>query len=583
MLLRPLRMASLFSGFAGLDIGLEMGLNDEGIEVEHTALCEHFVSSKRPHRDDDYPRRLLEKRFPGVPLLGDVATIDGAQLGQCDMLVGGFPCTDISTAKASAEGLAGSRSGLWFQQLRLIREKEPLWCLIENVAALRSRGLWAVLHGLWESGYAAQYDILSARSVGAPHLRERIFILATRLDVYEGPVDFVDAMPTESEWSGQWWPLPWREGKRPANDKPRIKGLGNAVVPQVAAVVGRAMGRTVLDMPTPLLDRKGRPRLYPMRPETKFPRAGCIDLDSGEVVELRPAAPPNKHAARYLLPTPTTARYGSSGNGIKKDLATGNKASLETLAREGRIPTPTASAAAHGRNYQQRTRDDGTVDVYPTLEGLVREARTLELEERLAASTVPTPTASDCDGQNTGYLGADGVRKPSLNALVKGAQREAQRTMLEQRLEASTVPTPQSRDERGPVGRGSKERGGRSGCLPTLVLEARLAATTVPTPTAGDAVRGGFRRQRIGRSEEVSLVALAREARVAALLEEGCPTPTTRDWRSGKASEATHGRNARPLNEAITQAGGVGVGGSLSPLFVEWLMGLPLGWTDIDD
>lgn len=514
-------MASLFSGFAGLDAGIEMGLEETGLEVEHVAFCEHFESTP-PHKDDDYPRRLLQKRFPGVPLLGDVSTIDGAELGAHDILVGGFPCTDISAAKKDAQGLAGSRSGLWFQQLRIIRECESPFLVIENVANLRSRGLWAVLAGLWESGYAAQYDILSARSVGAPHLRERCFILATRLDLYEGPLDFVSAMPEVSAWEG-WWPLPWREGEKPKTDKPRIRGLGNAVVPQVAAVIGRALGRGTLAELPPLGRRQKERPLYRLAPEVRLPRAGCIDLDTGYVVELACAAPPDRKACRYLLPTPTATSYRTNSGGENP----GHKRpSLEVLAREGRIPTPTANLERAGGFTRQR---DGRSEEI-SLKALVKDAYWSELEQRMAEGTVPTPTSASRATYHR-RVRDDGTVDiyPSLPGLVA-------------KMAAGAVLTPQTRDWKGPVGRGSQASGGRMSSLPSLIHEE-------------------LRAQR----------ELEHEQLVEHLDDSTVPTPTSSDSKGGPRRG---GRFDKQLRFAL--------GGSLNPEFVEWLMGMPLQWTDVD-
>jgi DNA (cytosine-5)-methyltransferase 1 len=498
-----LRVASLFTGIGGLDAGLEMGLNECGIEVETVAMSEYFVSPKRPHWADDYPRWILAKRYPNAVLHGDVRELSGKDLYEPDILVGGFPCTDISTAKADAEGLAGARSGLWYDQLRLIGDAQPGVAVIENVAALRSRGLWNVLQGLLEAGYIPQYDILSARSVGAPHLRERIFVIAVRQDLWEGPLDLVSAMPSTSSWTS-WWPLPWRETKAPKNDKPRIRALGNAVVPQVAAVVGRALGASVLLPPvTWLFTPRGKDaREFPLGPETKLPRAG-VAVD-GVVLALPEAAPSSRVAARYLLPTPTAQSYGSNQGGAAGRSGK-NRASLQTLALQGRLPTPTATDC-DGQNVGYR-RPDGTRK--PSLSRLVRD----DLDARLAAGNLPTPTSSAA-GHGRAYqqrVRADGHVDvyPTLEGLVRDAR----------------VPTPNSRDWKGPVGRGSQANGGHRGSLPTVVhdehrreLEARIATGDLPTPVAVEVVTSLSRGQ----------------------------------------------------------------GGSLNPEFVEWMQGLPIGWTDVD-
>jgi DNA (cytosine-5)-methyltransferase 1 len=94
-----------------------------------------------------------------------------------DLLCGGFPCQDISLAGRGA-GIEGERSSLWFEFARLIRELEPRWIVVENVPALTSRGLDRVLRDLAESGYDAEWDCLPASAFGAPHRRDRIWIVA---------------------------------------------------------------------------------------------------------------------------------------------------------------------------------------------------------------------------------------------------------------------------------------------------------------------------------------------------------------------------------------------------------------------
>lgn len=94
-----------------------------------------------------------------------------------EVVCGGFPCQDISAA-GKGLGLAGSRSGLWREQLRTIRLVRPIYAIVENVAMLLNRGMGTVLGDLAESGYDAEWGCISARDVGAPHLRERIWIVA---------------------------------------------------------------------------------------------------------------------------------------------------------------------------------------------------------------------------------------------------------------------------------------------------------------------------------------------------------------------------------------------------------------------
>ena len=112
------------------------------------------------------------------PIWNDVRTFDGRPWrGIVDVVSGGFPCQDISVA-GRGEGLDGKRSGLWSEMARIIREVGPRYVLVENSPMLTSRGLGRVLGDLASMGYDARWGVLAAGHAGAPHLRERIWILA---------------------------------------------------------------------------------------------------------------------------------------------------------------------------------------------------------------------------------------------------------------------------------------------------------------------------------------------------------------------------------------------------------------------
>lgn len=127
---------------------------------------------------DDYAIKVYERRFPGAVPLGDITKVDGRSLPPGEWIIaGGFPCQDISVAGKGA-GLAGKRSGLWFEYARLVGELRPRYAIMENVGALTFRGLDAVLGSLAEIGYDAEWQDIRASDVGAPHRRERIWIVA---------------------------------------------------------------------------------------------------------------------------------------------------------------------------------------------------------------------------------------------------------------------------------------------------------------------------------------------------------------------------------------------------------------------
>lgn len=131
----------------------------------------------------DYPRRvLLQRQQDGVlgrfPIWDDVTTFDGtAWRGKVDVISGGFPCQDISSAGKGLGIENGKRSGLWKEYARIIREVRPRYVFVENSPMLVSRGLGIVLGDLAEAGYDAAWRVLSAEACGAPHRRERMWIV----------------------------------------------------------------------------------------------------------------------------------------------------------------------------------------------------------------------------------------------------------------------------------------------------------------------------------------------------------------------------------------------------------------------
>ena len=126
---------------------------------------------------DPWCRKVLAKHWPDVPKFEDVCKVGSHNLEPVDLICGGFPCQDISNAGKRA-GIEGERSGLWSEYARIIRELRPRYVIVENVAALLARGIDVVLRDLAESGYNAEWDIISAAAVGAPHRRERVWIVA---------------------------------------------------------------------------------------------------------------------------------------------------------------------------------------------------------------------------------------------------------------------------------------------------------------------------------------------------------------------------------------------------------------------
>lgn len=276
----------LFSGIGGFALGLQ---RTGGFKT--VAFCDF----------DPKTHLVLKKNFPSVPIFSDVKTLKGEDVGTIDIVTGGFPCQDLSVAGKGA-GLAGERSGLWYEMHRIIKETRPRWVIAENVSALRSRGLDEVLCSLSEIGYDAEWHCIPASAVGAPHRRDRIWIVAypnlhdrrsgssteshqreTRVEPGRSSSGLIgrETQPpmayTSCEgWEGRlhrwantqrqselgyfgcsssmvgqqaqdWWTIEPAVG-RVANGIPnrvdRLKQLGNALVPQIVTMIGTAILET---------------------------------------------------------------------------------------------------------------------------------------------------------------------------------------------------------------------------------------------------------------------------------------------------------------------------------------------------
>lgn len=237
----------LFSGIGGFSLGLE---RTGGFRT--AAFCEI----------DPYCRRVLAKHWPEVPCYDDIRTLTADRLAAdgiaVDVICGGFPCQDVSVCGDGA-GLSGGRSGLWAEQCRLVREIRPDFLIVENVAALLHRGMGEVLGDLAAIGYDAEWSVVSACAMGAPHTRERVWIVAyptrdgwqeRRPFCLEG--DQISRRIREGEfsrggsgepWSGHWMVEPGvgRVADGVPDRMDRLSALGNAVAPQIPELIGRAI------------------------------------------------------------------------------------------------------------------------------------------------------------------------------------------------------------------------------------------------------------------------------------------------------------------------------------------------------
>jgi DNA (cytosine-5)-methyltransferase 1 len=229
---------------------------------------------------EPYCRAVLAKHWPHVPCYTDVATLTADQLSMDgifpDVICGGFPCQDVSFAGGGA-GLSGSRSGLWFDFARIIEETRPRYAIIENVSALRSRGLDQVLGSLAAIGYDAEWHCIPASAVGAPHQRDRIWIVAypngdreptlslnaetpgasSPGNAHKAGFENVEGRPGSAQQNrgAILTPAIFNRGERHwlsespvvrvvhgvSRDVDAVGSLGNSVVPQIPQIIGEAI------------------------------------------------------------------------------------------------------------------------------------------------------------------------------------------------------------------------------------------------------------------------------------------------------------------------------------------------------
>ncbi|HET9972561.1 MAG TPA: DNA cytosine methyltransferase [Streptosporangiaceae bacterium] len=160
-----LTAGSLCTGYGGLDLAVTAVTGARLAWVAET---------------DQYAGAVLARHWPGVPNLGDVTALDWARVPPVDLVSAGWPCQDISYAGPGAGITEGTRSGLWIVIAEGLRCLRPAYLFLENVAALRTRGLAKVLGDLAALGYDTQWVCLRAADAGAPHRRDRLLILAVR-------------------------------------------------------------------------------------------------------------------------------------------------------------------------------------------------------------------------------------------------------------------------------------------------------------------------------------------------------------------------------------------------------------------
>lgn len=249
-----LRVIDLFAGAGGFTIAGEMAGGYETV-----AFCEI----------DKYARKVLRKNWPNVPIFDDVTKLKGADVGAVDVITGGFPCQDVSTAGRGAGIGDGTRSGLFREMLRLACEIREIqgqlpYIIFENVPRLLSGpaedpGEWfgEFLGALAEVGYNAEWFCITAASIGAPHVRERVCVVAysNQALIKGGSISsrvytqhaYIDSASSQwIEWGGGESEICGVDDGISKGSHSRRNGImGNAIVPQVFAMVMKALREAI--------------------------------------------------------------------------------------------------------------------------------------------------------------------------------------------------------------------------------------------------------------------------------------------------------------------------------------------------
>ena len=244
------KFGSLFAGIGGVDLGLERAGMECAWQVEINPFCQ----------------KVLQKHWPNVQRYGDVREIGAINLESVDLIAGGFPCQPHSVY-GKRKGSEDDRD-LWPEFYRIICEIKPKWILAENVPGLLSsesgRFFGRILRDLASSGYDAEWQCIPAAAFGAPHIRERIYIIAYLrrkrdadglCQVIPNPnskrrgKQYTSAIPDgpkifnrSHEADGGFWtaePGVGRVADGISSRVDRLRGLGNAVVPQIAEWIGK--------------------------------------------------------------------------------------------------------------------------------------------------------------------------------------------------------------------------------------------------------------------------------------------------------------------------------------------------------
>jgi DNA (cytosine-5)-methyltransferase 1 len=239
--MEKLKVLDLFSGIGGFSLGLE---RTGGFET--VAFCEI----------DPFCQKVLKKHWPDVPIYNDVRNLEYD--GSVDVITGGFPCQDISTAGEQI-GLGGARSGLWSEMFALIGKFRPDHAIIENVSNLLTgeRGSWfrTILINLASIGYNAEWRCVRGYDIQASHERERVYVVAYPScigqsqpreyfkSLHKTPDAFIEADTFVDAFQSGSLPFVCRghDGVSKELGEAGLKALGNTIFPQIPEMIGNAI------------------------------------------------------------------------------------------------------------------------------------------------------------------------------------------------------------------------------------------------------------------------------------------------------------------------------------------------------
>ena len=394
-------VGSMFAGIEGIGLGLEqVGYGKPKWQAER----------------DPYCRDVLRTHYPDAIQVTDVRYIDkGAP--RVDVLTAGFPCQPSSDA-GRREGTDDER-WLWPEVARVTELLRPELVIVENVKGLRTRGLVEVLTDLARIGYDAEYDLIPAAAIGAPHRRFRFAIVAWPQGRDVGRV--FNRTPAVSSWWAQHDEALPRLVADTVERTERLRALGNAVVPQWAEWVGRCWWAAQTGSDHPAEGRRG----FPADAFTRLPAAGR--LHGGKVIRLNRTVPNNPR--KRLWPTPAA------------DDAEWTAEALANCVHEDGSP----ARDPHRRLYHRET-------------GQIVQRTLTNYARGVEAGLWPTPTTSDSKGSRRSTARTDAWSSNEGTTLLDAAR---------------LWPTPKSSPSGPDFARAGRERSGADDLATAVARHAR--------------------------------------------------------------------------------------------------------------